>query len=285
MKKTISLLLRRSLPAVILLTGLVSCRPDRSHELMNRAREAMAQNRFQLAKSYLDTLQDLYPSDLVKLQAVRGLFFQVEYAEQEHSLRGIDSLLALRQAESLAPLKDFSLEKDSETDAHGHYVHIRQRYAQRSGQNWLQSTVALNGRLIITSYYCGTRSLGHSRLRVYAPDNSYAETAEVQPDGALNYSFSDNGQYYETVLFNAKAVGDLPDFVRLHSAESLRVTLLGDGRPLEYALRAEDRDILLKAAELSVIMTDINRLEDEKRLALAKMEFLAGKMKNPNAPE
>lgn len=285
MKKTIHLYLKHGLLAALLLAGLFSCRPDRSEALMAQARQAMAENRFQAAKSYLDTVQALYPDDLVKLKAVRQLFFEVEFAEQRHSQAGSDSLLALRRAELPAKIKDFVLEKDNDTEASGYYVHLRQRYSQRSGQTWLQATVGQRGQLILTSYYCGSRPLGHNRLRLYAPDGSYAESDTVLPDGALNYSFNDGGLYYEIVRFNAKAAGSLPDFVRLHSSETLQASLLGDSRRHNYPLRGEDRDILLQAAEASVILSDISRLEDEHRLADAKMEFLKKKMQAANGLE
>ncbi|MBQ7163538.1 MAG: hypothetical protein IJR64_08105 [Bacteroidales bacterium] len=282
MKKTILLYLKQSVLAALLLAGLFSCRPDRSEALMAQARQAMAENRFQAAKSYLDTIQALYPKDLVKLKAVRQLFFEVEFAEQQHSQAGSDSLLALRRTELPAKIKDFVLEKDGDTDAPGYYVHLRQRYSQRSGQTWLQSSVGQRGQLVLTSYYCGGRKLDHSRLRLYAPDGSYAETDAVLPDGALNYSFNDGGLYYEIVRFNARAAAALPDFVRLHSGETIKASLLGDNRRYDYTLRSEDRDVLLQAAEASVILSDIARLEDEHRLADAKMDFLRKKMQTAN---
>ncbi|MDD2612760.1 MAG: hypothetical protein PHR38_08230, partial [Bacteroidales bacterium] len=140
-------------------------------------------------------------------------------------------------------------------------------------KTFLQTKVDEKGNLILTSYYSGSRALNHTSLRVKSNDDAYAESLAVPRDGALNYSFKDSGTNYEIVRFNKKAENGIVNFILLHEDKPVTLTLIG-GRPKSYNVSANDKRAMKAASELSVILTDINRLLNEIRLSQAKLDYI-----------
>ena len=242
-------------------------------DYLKKAREAAAAQQFQLAKSYLDSIKVQDPKNFDGIREGRKLLREVEFAEQKRTRDWCDSVLKIRQAEFPNLQKDFTFQQNKEYESTGWYVHIRQLQSRNHNRCYLQARVDEKGKFLLTSYYCGGK-IGHTRVRLYAPDGSFAETLDVPADGALNYSFSDGELRYETVRFDEQHLNGLLEFLRLHPDDKIKVELLGPKRKYGYALDPTDRIAITGAEALGVLLSDITRLLDEIRLAQAKMNYL-----------
>jgi hypothetical protein len=267
------------------ITGLlISCstmsevQPD---DYLNRAKELIQSQQYQLAKQYVDSVKIRFPKEFSKIREGLSIMRDINFAEQKRTLAFCDSMLKVRQTQLPEAQKPFAFEKNEEYESIGHYVYKSQVQDDNLGRTFLQTKVDEKGHLVLTSYYSGSRTLHHTGLRVSAPDGSFVESLVVPQDGALNYSFNDDGVRYEIVRFNEKAENGIIDFVLLHEKEPINISLTG-GAAKAYHLSANDKKAMQASSELSVILSDITRLLDEIRLAQAKMEYIYRKQSRSN---
>jgi hypothetical protein len=251
-----------------------NAQPD---DYLNKARELIQVQQFQAAKLYVDSVRIKFPTDFAKIREGLGVIREINFAEQKRTLAFCDSMLKVRQDELPAAQKSFVFEKNAEYESIGHYVYKSQ--TQTIGRTFLQTKVDEKGHLILTSYYAGGAALNHTSIRATANDGSYAESLVVPKDGALNYSFRDGGTRYEIVRFNQKAENGVVNFVLSNENKPITLTLMG-GKTKAYRISTNDRQAMKAAADLSVILTDINRLLSEMRLSQAKMDYIFKKQES-----
>lgn len=259
---------------------IASCSSNKAtpDDYLNRAKEMIQTNQYQMAKLYIDSVGILFPKEYSKIMEGRIIMREVNSAEQKRTLEYCDSMLKVRQDELPTVSRDFIFQKDPEYESIGHYVYKTQLSENNSNRTYLQTKVDEKGRLILTSYYCGP-SIGHSKIRVSDGNGIYAETMDVPPDGALNFTFSDGGSHYEIVRFNKKSENGVLNFVLMHLNKPVKVELIGH-KNKTYKLSAKDKEAFKAASDLSVVLTDINRLINELHLAQAKLEYLYEKQHN-----
>lgn len=245
-------------------------RPD---DYLMRAKELIQKQQYQLAKIYVDSVRIRFPKEFAKIREGLSVLREINFAEQNRTLAFCDSMLEIRQNELPAAKSNFTFEKNMEYETIGHYVYKSQVQDKNLGRTFLQTKVDEKGNLVLTSYYCGSRALNHNRVHVSAPDGTYAETATVPKDGALNYAFNDGSTRYEIVRFNRKSENGVINFVLLHQQQSVTVTLNG-GTSKAYMLSNGDKQAMQAASNLSAILSDITKLLDEMRLAQAKLDYI-----------
>ncbi len=242
-------------------------------DYLDEARALIQSEQYQLAKLYIDSVKILFPTDYTKIREGISVMRQVSLAEQRRTLAFCDSMLKVRQNELPKVSKDFVFLKNAEYESIGHYVYKTQLTENNYGRTYLQTKVDEKGRLVLTSYYAGAKRINHSKVKVNGVDKLFAETYDVPRDGALNYSFEDGNQHYEIVRFGSKTENGVVNFVILHVDQPVSVTLFGD-KVHSYNLSIFDKQAFIAASNLSVILTDINRLLNEIHLAQAKLEYL-----------
>lgn len=259
----------------MLAIGMSACKKqDKSELLINQAKEAAAKQEFQKAKLLIDSIRILYPDDYHKIQKGRHALYEVELGEQKRNRYYCDSVLKIRQADFPQKQKNFTYQQNTAIESVGYYVHNEHVFHGNNTQRcYLQFKTDNEGRYFLTSYYCNTYPIEHSKIRLVAPDGSYCESLEVPNDGALNYRFRDDNLYYEIVCFNQKKLNKLMEFAHLHKDDNLKVLLVGK-RKHQYPLRSKDLQIMLDGMELSFVLSDIHRLLEESRLSQAKIQYL-----------
>jgi hypothetical protein len=248
-------------------------------DYLNQARELIQSEQYQLAKLYIDSVQILFPQEFSKIREGMNVMREVSFAEQKRTLSFCDSMLKVRQNQLPEATKNFVFQKDAEYETIGHYVYKTQLNDQNYGRTYLQTKVDEKGRLVVTSYYCGSRTLNHTRIKVTCSNGLFAESLDVPRDGALNYSFRDDRLNYEIVRFNSKSENGIVNFVLTHMNEPVSVMLLGQ-KDISYKLNNQDKQALKSASDLSVILSDITRLLNDIHLAQAKLQYLLQKEEN-----
>jgi len=245
-------------------------------DYLNRAKELIKAEEYQSAKLYIDSVRILFPKEYDKIREGMTIMREVNFSEQKRTLIYCDSLLKVRQNELPAASKNFVFQKNATYESLGHYIPKSQLTENNYGRTYLQAKVDEKGRLVLTSYYCGPKSLNHTKIKAYTKDGLFAESNVVQQDGALNYSFRDGGLQYEIVRFTDKTENGVVNFILLHTDVPVTIELSGN-RNRTYPLSLQDKTALKATANLSVILSDINRLLNEIRLAQAKLDYLYSK--------
>jgi len=264
------------------LTGLLlSCSSEKGaqpDEYLHNARELIKAEQFQEAKIYVDSVQIKFPKNFAKIREGLSVMREINFAEQKRTLSFCDSMLKVRQKELPEAQKDFVFEKDAEYESIGNYIHRSQAQDHNYGRTFLQTKVDEKGNLVLSSYYSGSRPLNHTGIRANAKDGTYAECLVVPKDGALNFTFKDNGINYEIVRFNRKAQNGIIDFILMQNAP-VYIVLTG-GAPKKYKLTANEKAVMKSATNLSVILSDITRLLNEIHLAQAKLDYIYNKQQS-----
>ena len=172
----------------MLAIGMSACKKqDKSELLINQAKEAAAKQEFQKAKLLIDSIRILYPDDYHKIQKGRHALYEVELGEQKRNRYYCDSVLKIRQADFPQKQKNFTYQQNTAIESVGYYVHNEHVFHGNNTQRcYLQFKTDNEGRYFLTSYYCNTYPIEHSKIRLVAPDGSYCESLEVPNDGALN---------------------------------------------------------------------------------------------------
>lgn len=245
-------------------------------DYLDRAKELVKAEQYQSAKLYIDSVKILFPKEYGKIKEGISIMREVNVEEQKRTLAFCDSMLKVRQLELPIVAKNFSFQKDVQYESIGHYVPKSQLNENNFGRTYIQSKVDEKGRLILTSYYSGPRALNHTRVKASAMNGLFAESLPIPQDGALNYAFKDGGKQYEIVRLTNKSENGLVDFILMHKDMHVTINLFGD-RNISYILSQPDKSALKASTELSAILTDINRLLNEIRLAQAKIDYLYSK--------
>ena len=107
---------------------LFSCEnvEKKAGEKLQTAREAFERGDFSEAKMQIDSIKILYPKAFETRREGISLMQQVELKEQEKTLVYLDSLLQKKQSELDAIKGKFTLEKDTEYQKIGNYLHPSQ---------------------------------------------------------------------------------------------------------------------------------------------------------------
>lgn len=259
-----------------ILTACSSMKEVGPDDYLDKAKELVKAEQYQSAKLYIDSIKILFPKEYDKIREGIVIMREVNFSEQKRTLAFCDSMLKVRQNELPAATKDFTFQKDAQFESIGHYVPKSQLIENNFGRTFIQSKVDEKGRLVLTSYYSGFRALNHTQVKAVADDGLFAESLSVPQDGAINYAFKDGGRQYELVRLTNKTENGLVNFILLHKDTHVTIELLG-AKNYSYTLSQQEKTALKAATDLSAILTDINRLLSEIRLAQAKLDYLYSK--------
>lgn len=248
-------------------------------DYLNKARELMQAEEYQSAKLYIDSVRILFPKEFDKIREGMAIMRDVNLYEQQRTLAYCDSLLKVRQNELPEASKAFVFQKDPQFESIGHYIPKTQLTEENFGRTYLQTKVDERGRLVVTSYYAGAKPINHARIKASTQDGLFAESMTIPQDGALNYSFQDGGRQYEIVRLTDKTENGLVNFILMHLDAPVTIELSGD-QTHTYTLTNQGKQALKATTNLSAILTDINRLLNEIRLAQAKLEYLYSKQRS-----
>ena len=164
---------------------------------LQAAQEAFEQGNYNEAKTQLDSIKILYPKAFETRRAGNALMYDVELAEQQKTVRYLDSLLQQKEAEFNAYKKRLTFEKDAAYQEIGDYIHPSQVIEENTNRSFLRFMADETGVLKMTSIYCGAQHIHHNAVKVIAPDGSYVQT----PTSKDSYETSNLGKKIEKADF------------------------------------------------------------------------------------
>ena len=259
------------LAGMITLFSLIGCEDieKKADVKLQEARAAFEQGNFEVAKQLIDSIKVLYPKAFDTRKASLALQREVELAEQRQLVDSIDSELAEMQ-QAIEGIKDrFVLEKDEQYQRIGNYFDKSQTVEKNIHRSFLRFQVSEEGKLSMTSIYCGASNIHHTAVKVTAPDGSSAET----PNSKDSYETSDLGEQIEKADYKYGEDGGVIDFITAHQTDNLKVQFMGD-RNYNTSMTAADRKAAANVSELATLLNNIAELNRAKEDAQLKIRYI-----------
>ena len=267
---------------VIALFSFISCNDieKQAGVKLQEAKAAFEQGKFDVAKQLIDSIKVLYPKAFDTRKASLALQREVELAEQRQLVDSIDSELAEKR-QAIEDIKDhFVLEKDEQYQRIGNYFDKSQTVEKNIHRSFLRFQVSEEGKLSMTSTYCGASNIHHTAVNVTAPDGSSAET----PNSKDSYETTDLGIYIEKADFKFGEDGGVIDFITAHQADNLKVQFIGD-RIFSTNMTAADRKAAANVSELANLLKKISELNKAKEEAQLKIRYIEKRIADKAAEE
>ena len=259
------------LAGMITLFSLIGCEDieKKADVKLQEARAAFEQGNFEVAKHLIDSIKVLYPKAFDTRKASLALQREVELAEQRQLVDSIDSELAEMQ-QAIEGIKDrFVLEKDEQYQRIGNYFDKSQTVEKNIHRSFLRFQVSEEGKLSMTSIYCGASNIHHTAVKVTAPDGSSAET----PNSKDSYETSDLGEQIEKADYKYGEDGGVIDFITAHQTDNLKVQFMGD-RNYNTSMTVADRKAAANVRELATLLNNIANLNKAKEDAQLKIRYI-----------
>ncbi len=253
---------------------LISCNSTerKAQQLLQQANEAFLTDSFNTAKLLIDSIKVLYPKAFDARRQGIKLMQQVELEEQQRNLVYLDSLLQVKFAQLDSIRSQYVLEKDTAYQEIGNYLWPTQTIERNLGRAFLRAQVDETGVMSLTSIYYGPHNIHHTAVRV-SFDDLFAET----PPSTDSYETTDIKGKIEKADFKRGNDGGIIDFVVANSDKKLKLKYLGE---TTYAtnLTPDDIKAIVKINELSTILSNITKAQNEQKEANLKIAFIQKKI-------
>ena len=148
----------------------------KANEKLMVAKAAYERGDYEEAKLQIDSIKILYPKAFEARKAGQALMLDVETKAQQKTLAYLDSAFQAKTKEFNAIKDKFTLEKDAEYQQVGNYLWPTQTIEKNMHRSYLRFQVNEQGIMSMTSIYCGAGNIHHNKVKVIAPDGSFAET-------------------------------------------------------------------------------------------------------------
>jgi hypothetical protein len=258
---------------------LFACNNDNkeARSYLEKAKTLYETGEYNSAKQVLDSIRMKYPKEVDVLKESLFLMRQIELKEQERNLAFCDSMLIIRQIEADSIRSYFVFEKAPEYDTRGKY--IEKKVAALFSFLKIQTGVYEEGDMYLKSCYSGKAALRHNQLKISTPTGEYAQTEIIPFDGGANYSFKDDNTklIHETVTYQKGKDNGVIQFIYNHPDKKLTAHYLG-GKMYSVVLSRQEIESLIKSADLSLVLLDIQKLQKEKSKAEERIKYLEKKL-------
>ena len=250
---------------ILLILAVVLCSCSKSHEttakdLFNEAVEAYMNKHYNKAKNLLDSVMRTYPECEEIAREAHDFENIVFRSEQERTLLFLDSLLLKRENEIKTQQENFVDVGDrAEVPV---YVHKSQTVVRTLDRSTVRGYVDKNGTFYIASCYTGSSHINHTMLRVAVGDN-YITTDTVTND-ALNHSFDDGGQVWETVKYKYGSDNGAAEFIARNYEHRIVLTFEG-GIPCTYVMNDVDKQALRDTYYLALMLRETVQIKSQIR--------------------
>jgi hypothetical protein len=272
--------MRTSVIRIVLFAALfVGCtnRAKEAGSMLQNARSMYEREEFASAKNEIDSLRTAYPKEFGVLKEALELMRMVELKEAERTIAFCDSFIPAKQAESVEWSKGFVFEKDSVYEEMGNYIWKQQTVERNVERSYIRCGVNEKGEMYLASVYFGSAPINHTGIKVSTKDGLYTETPAIPYDGGLNYRFKDLGNTSEIVHYKGEHCTDVANFIYTHVKERLKVEYTG-GKPYAIYLSDTEKRAIAATCDLTVVLSDIEKMKTEREKALKKQTYLEKKL-------
>ena len=252
---------------------IASCKPS-AHEMalaeIEKTKQFIAEKQDSAALNCIDSIHIRYRTDVAVRRMADTLRWDIEYRHAIINLPQVDSALSELQTRLPELTKPFRFIKNDEYQTIGAFEHRQLRTENNTSRCYLKPTIDEHGKFALTSYYIGTKAQ-HTVVR--ATVDSLSVETFVAPSSNIS-QFVDVDEYKEIIIYDNELLNNIHSFIADNQDNRIKISLLGDGQPYHYYLTPTERNILAQSYELSIALTDLNRLTDQQLRLSQKIELL-----------
>ena len=146
-------------------------------------------------------------------------------------------------------------------------------------RSYLRFQVNEQGIMSMTSIYCGAGNIHHNKVKVIAPDGSFAET----PSSKDSYETTDMNEKIEKADYKLGEDGNVIEFLHLNKDKNIHMEYMGD-RTYKTMMSPTDRLAAANVYELAQILSAMEQIKKEQEEANLKIGFI-NKKKERKAQE
>ena len=212
------------------------------------------------------------------------LMRKIEMTEMERDLAYFDSLLIIREKDAENLIPQYIFQKDEKYDDIGKYICKQQILERNLQRSYIRSGVTELGEMYIASVYYGKGAIKHTHLKVSLPNGDYKETAVVPADGAINYSFVDDGMTTEVITYQNGRDNGVISFICENPDAKIKAEYLG-GKKYTLFISEADKQSIVKIDELATVLSDIQKIKKEMNRMRGRLEYLTDKLENTAVPD
>lgn len=267
------------LATLIALTAACSKGDRKAAHYLTQAQTAYDNAQYHRCMALIDSIKVLYPKAFDTRQKGQALYIQ---ASRKALAQHMDTLQMQRQQvlHTIDSLKQkLTYERDTAYEAMGHYLHPTQVIERNLHRSFLRLRARDDGRLFLTSIYCGKGNIHHNAVRVSAGDDTYAETSP-SPDC---YETTDLGWHIEKADYPNEGDRDVIAYVVNHADRNIRVQYRGE-RNYITQMSADDRKAFTALWQIAGHLKQLKALDDQLQECQRKQAFIDHKLKEAPAP-
>ncbi len=273
--------MRRLLICVLVCMVLCACDNAKKEERaallrLQHASELAQGGSWNAAKTELDSVHLLYPRQVAIRRSARQLQDSIALQEALRNRDYADSVLQPLLSEVDEQIKRFRHEKNELYEDNGRYVHRLLTTGGNSSRCFLQTYITDDFRVILKSYYYGSKSLEQDRLELSAEGQKVYAAGE-------NHSFEASG-WHEILTVSEEDALNLLTFIDGNSGSRLKVTLHGKWDYVYY-LSETEKKALVETRQLAVLMRDVHRLEEMRNISERQITYYTEKCGKSNGEE
>ena len=242
----------------------VSCQSEtdtqKAERYLDQARRSVAESHYNQAKILLDSIHECYPREVAVRRMAKHLADTISVIENERTIFYCDSLIPLKYEEIKTAQKNFRREEDTAYIDEARYVHRLLRTENNALRCYLQVKVGEKGTIFLKSMYCG-RPIEHHLVELH--NNAFS----VKAKGDNVHAFKLDNTHCETLMFAQNEALSLLNFINEYAQERIEVMLVGASSSYSYVLMESERKAMAESYALSVLLSDYERLMQERRRA------------------
>ena len=242
----------------------VSCQSEtdtqKAERYLDQARRSVAESHYNQAKILLDSIHECYPREVAVRRMAKHLADTISVIENERTIFYCDSLIPLKYEEIKTAQKNFRREEDTAYIDEARFVHRLLRTENNALRCYLQAKVGEKGTIFLKSMYCG-RPIEHHLVELH--NNAFS----VKAKGDNVHAFKLDNTHCETLMFAQNEALSLLNFINEYAQERIEVMLVGASSSYSYVLMESERKAMAESYALSVLLSDYERLMQERRRA------------------
>lgn len=251
-----------------------ACNPRQAQERdadnrLKRVEKLIDQQNYNAAKLQIDSIHKLFPRLIDKRKIAAALQDTIVRRESARNLVYCDSILPIKLHVADSIQKKFRFEKDTVYQDAGNWVYKTQRTENNATRTYLKAYVNEKANLYLISNYCGPK-IEQNVVKVSVGD-IFVETAAVNTDSPIYFSFNDSGTHWETLTYKNEEDNGIVAFIAQNQTEKIKVTLKGK-HDFIYWLDPLDKQAIAATYNLWLVRKDIAQLQNQIKQAQLKIE-------------
>ncbi len=234
---------------------------------LNNISQLIAQNNFEEAKAEIDSIHKHFPRKVDKRRIAAALSDTITLIESRTTLAFAEQSMPILIARADSLRKNFRYEKEENYQDFGNFVYKTQITEQNITRNYLKCFIDEQSNIFMVSNITGQR-LRQAIIKLTLGDQFVATDTTNNKRGVF-HSFTDEGQYWETITFKNDEIISLAAFVEQNIKEKINVEVIGT-KTFKYQLSEGDKKAITETFRLWNTMREIKILEFEVEKANAR---------------